>query len=475
MKVKVHLPSGYGRFVEDYKGTGPLKAAPMFHISGVSDSGNSIPELNRSVRFGPEFYNLMHRVVPGIAARLGEDYSYIGDVESRKHRAPDVKYAYYGFGPTPLMPNSELPFVHLYGYGNKPIDSGMGFVYSQELDAPSVHGGKDKSEILTNILNDSEDFSQLFGNRLAFKDPDYPWDQDPEGKQLLSFKNGKWYGPRFTDVWIPRLDENGRVKRKEDGTMDVMPVPRVASLPIYNFRHPMWLDDPEKAWTMLDDPKALRDWRSWGVAPTYADYTGKVSRTKKGDIRPMDYMLNNLKLADKGGYFLDFVEEHGGPKAVHDMFREYTSDAKIAKRLAAIEEEADKMEADMTPEDKKRALESQAAWANKNKGGNSIVIKSNDTYKLKTQAERNLDRKNFIKNMFSTKDFNKENLDELTNMGLAYEPDKALMTKHVSQSMWDDMVSQGLSPSERRRKILDSYIDSRNTQKNITDALIDKF
>ena len=113
-----------------------------------------------------------------------------------------------------------------------------------------------------------------------------------------------------------------------------MPIPLTQDLPIYNFSHPMWDTDPAKAWGLIHDPSSALNWKSWGKAPTFADYTGKTSMTAKGAIRPRDYYLANLKIAGRPGYFEDLNKED-----LHQALRQYIHDEKIANRNAAIEED----------------------------------------------------------------------------------------------------------------------------------------
>ena len=88
--------------------------------------------------------------------------------------------------------------------------------------------------------------------------------------------------------------------------MQWIPIPLVQDMPIYNLKHPMWEENPEAAWNLVHDPASALNWREWGTAPSYADYTGLTSATKGGEIRPRDYLLYNSRMAQKPGYFEDF-------------------------------------------------------------------------------------------------------------------------------------------------------------------------
>lgn len=310
MKAVVTLPYGYGRA---YSGKDKfVKSAPTFNVEVFGDDGNRIQEAYPSaVQMGPDMYKFLSKIMPALAARRNEDLTYEGKVVVKPRKAKE-RYAYYGFGHNPLskFPISENQGVGLIGFGDTPVPNYTlnrdlnssanqdSFLYSAKLDAPSPHGSNSRSKVLTNILNDSWDFSPLLAPLYKYTDPEYNEKDDIEGK-----------GPRPTDHWVPRVDPaTGKPILKEDGSYSWMPIPLVQDMPIYNLKHPMWSESPEAAWNMINDTKSALDWHHWNKAPSYADYTGATARTDKGDIRPRDYLMTNLKLAKRPGYFEDYAD-----------------------------------------------------------------------------------------------------------------------------------------------------------------------
>lgn len=306
MKAVVTLPYGYGR---TYSGKDKfVKSSPTFNVEVFGDDGNAIQEAYPTkVKMGPDMYKFLSRTMPALAARRNEDLVYQGKVLSRP-RKPTELYAYYGFGNNPLsIGGMENDGVGLIGFGDtvapkqsfgKSYDGHDNFLYSVKLDAPSPNGLSSKTSVLTNILNDSWDFSPLLAPLYKFTDKFYDKSKDVDGK-----------GPMPTDHWIPRIDPlTGEVMLKEDGTRRWMPIPLIQDMPIYNMKHPMWAEDPEAAWNMINDPISALDWRKWDKAPSYANYTGLTKQTAKGDDVPRDYFIANSRLADRSGYFEDYPE-----------------------------------------------------------------------------------------------------------------------------------------------------------------------
>ena len=114
MKVNVRLPMGYGRAYNGSKGF--VKASPTFDIEAFDDAGNKIMDPYPSkVKFGPEMYQLLKKILPGIAASHNEDLHYNGDVEVQRQgrlKQPQ-KYAYYGIGKNPLGLSAMVILRHL--------------------------------------------------------------------------------------------------------------------------------------------------------------------------------------------------------------------------------------------------------------------------------------------------------------------------------------------------------------------------
>lgn len=132
-----------------------------------------------------------------------------------------------------------------------------------------------KSAILTNILNDSLDFTPLLGPELR----DFV---DPKGKG------------RITDVHIPR--------RVGLWSPDRRSTPHYVRgmYPLYNFKSDMWKDFGPDIYSRLDtigfDP------RKWGSAESFADFDGHTMANSKGDVVPLDYLHQLLKHYKRGYY-----------------------------------------------------------------------------------------------------------------------------------------------------------------------------
>lgn len=326
MKVKVTLPKGYGRA---YAGADRFeKSIPTFNVMAFDNNGNAVQEpYPTRVKMGPEMYDFLSRIMPRLAARHGEDLNYEGIVEENRDRKPKHKYIYYGYGNNPFSVGGTDNYpIGPIGYGDEERPKNIGtfgyingkpnYLYSLLADAPSPLGLETKSQVLTNILNDSWDFSPLLAPIYKFKDMEYDPENDPDEK-----------GPRPTDHWVPRFDESGKAMiNPETGKPIWMPIPLVQDMPIYNLKYPLWEENPEAAWSLIHDPTSAIDWKTWNKAPSYADYTGMTSRTEGGEIRPRDYLLANSRLAEKPGYFEDYPELK--PSYAKDKAGVYTTEDK---------------------------------------------------------------------------------------------------------------------------------------------------
>ena len=337
MKVKVTLPQGYGR---SHLGSDSfVRSEPTFNVEAFGDDGGRVQDpYPSSVKMGPEMYEFLSRIMPAIAARRGEDLSYNGVVQSRP-RSNKERFAYYGFGINPLT-NRQNEGVGLIGYGDvehppvsrfgtQPASGKPNHLYTMRLDAPSPHGSNSRSSVLTNILNDSWDFSPLLAPLYDFQDPDYDPDNDPDKK-----------GPKLTDHWVPRNNPDGTAMFTPEGKRVWMPIPLVQDLPIYNMKHPMWGEDPERAWNLVNDIPSAYDWRGWGKAPSFANFRGETSRTDSGAIRPRDYLLENTKMADRPGYFVGVPHIKGDR---HENLRDIKHERKADKIKAAHGRESDRI------------------------------------------------------------------------------------------------------------------------------------
>lgn len=310
MKVRFHLPYNYPVFDPsvDYQ-----QNAPVFDISATDDNGNIIPELTRRIPFGPEFYDFVTKKLPAMAGHYGVPIP-IGDVGAKpvlKSGSNLPKYAYFGYGPlNSLLNTSGSPYypgtVNLMDFSDRDIPTGPGQKYLYMIPTSDImsddtkkamFGGtsasaedraKRKSDRLTNILRESMDFSPLFGGNVPYRD-------ESDEKAI-------------SDVWIPVKNPDGTWKVREDGSRVFMPVPQVRELPIYNFNHPMWQQNPKAAWDMLkgyndtalgvegDNP--ILHWIKWGDSPVYANMKGEIERTSTGEPRKYEYAFENSKLAD---------------------------------------------------------------------------------------------------------------------------------------------------------------------------------
>lgn len=336
MRVKVKLPYGYGRafFGKDKYGKPMFTVSrPRFQIlSALKDDGSFLPDsvyIPKSIEMGPEMYQFLN-YMPNVAARENEDLHYDAEVEPRPRKNVDDTYAYYGFGNNPdAIGNTENNGLGLIGYGKTQVPRGSlfdTFVYSKKLDTPSPNGENKKSAVLSNILNNSWDFNPLLGPLYEFTDTSYDPNNDPENK-----------GPKPTDHWVPYI-KDGKFVFRPDGTQVFRPVPLVQSLPIYNFKHPMYKEDADRAWQLVHDVPSALDWSSWGAAPSYADYNGLINTNKKGDPKVLDYLLANSKLAAKEGYFEDWPDIK---KDAYQKVRDVKGLRSVEKLKAAREKDID--------------------------------------------------------------------------------------------------------------------------------------
>ena len=464
MRVLVSMPKDWGR---SYLGRGKfVKSAPVFDVTAFDDNGNRINDMFPSkVPFGPGMYDLLYKHLPSVASNLNEDITYEGFVP-RRNKTKD-RYAYYGYGNTPdnggVKENTQG--IGIIGYGDTELPENMAqfgydyagnpnYKYSELMDVAPNFSDRN-SDILTNILNDSRDFSPLLAPLYPYEDPTYDprindekiplkermkyardamakrkgleaFDYDPtsvegnsadsmsvtdagkvfidpdtrglsfpvtstallddgEGrsagtsnmapKAVISGVSPKTAGDtktvygkrdnavgRFgdlntvdipdedvvkfmadyyaspTDNWVPRLDPVTReIIRDENGRMKKMPAPLTMGMPIYNFNHPMWQEDPEAAWNMVNDFQSAMNWDRFGTAPKFAEYDGTTSMTPGGKIRVMDYPLAIRKQAEKEGYFPEFAMLGNN----YDKLRDYMSGKKQASRAEERQKIAD--------------------------------------------------------------------------------------------------------------------------------------
>lgn len=417
MKVKVTLPGGYDRSYLDKKKGSFYKSAPAFGIDMFDDEGKNISDpYPHIVQMGPEMYEFLSKIAPGIAARRNEDLTYEGNV-MQKPRTSKAQYEYYGLNPKFEVGEGSRELspgkVGLIGYGDEEVPSDLSqfgtdpftgannYLYSKMIK-PAQVGALSKSKILSNILNDSWDFSPLFAPYYAYKDPKYDSrvkDNKDLARKLLAARKGleiaedgrlyrmdnskgrfgervyqpdfsiseikdfmQNYKPRTSDFTVRRYDSQGRPMFTKEGKPWYMSIPRTQDLPIYNFKHPAWGNDPEAAWNMVNEPADLLTWEKWGTAPSFADYSGKTSKTDtKGIIRERDYAKANRKIAATPGYFEDAWDTDTKKKAVAEEAKlndkDYKAEQKSIARQQALQDEVN---AEGLEEKNKKAREEQA-------------------------------------------------------------------------------------------------------------------
>jgi len=182
MRVLVTMPSNWGR---SYLGKGKfVKSAPVFKIVAFDRNGNRINDRFPSeVPFGPGMYDLLYKHLPSVASNLNEDITYEGYVPKRTKSKE--KYAYYGYGNTPdnggVKENTQG--IGIIGYGDTELPKNMAefgydyagnpnYKYSELMDVAPNFSDRN-SEVLTNILNESRDFSPLLAPLYPYADPTY--------------------------------------------------------------------------------------------------------------------------------------------------------------------------------------------------------------------------------------------------------------------------------------------------------------
>lgn len=384
MKTVLHLPYGFGRSaIGKYAFN---RAQPVFNVKMLDDEGGNISDAYpSSVRFGPELYRFLRQVVPAIAARRGEDNVFEGIVDPRPQNIKD-QYAYYGwYGENPIT-HRPNPGYGLVGFGNDPnpgnMVTGSGSIMHDlgkstgsienvvKLAAPSLIPSKNKSQVLTNILNGAQDFNPFFAPVHKYVDPDYDPNNDPDGK-----------GPRPTDRWVPRRDPvTGMPMYNDQGKQLWMPVPRVQLLPIYNFSHPKWEEDPEAAWDMVKDLESLKDWKNHGIAPAYSDFKGETHMSKRsGEPFPYDFYEQNMKVASTPGYYDDDPDLQDAL----DKLKQYQLDRKWKGIYAAREADVDAYQQEKVVE----AAQSKAKGmvSNANGGESDLTGKKGDMSQVRNR------------------------------------------------------------------------------------------
>lgn len=500
MKVKVRLPGDYGRAFAGKDRF--VKSEPVFDIEAYDDRGNRVQDpYPAKVRMGPDMYELLSYIMPSLAARRGEDLTYEGKVE-QKPRKTKAKYAYYGLGRNPETGldndgigligygDTDIPNISKFGY----LNGTPNYMYSRLLAAPSPLGSNSRSQVLTNILNDSWDFNPLLGPLYEYTDLDYDEAADLEGK-----------GPKPTDNWVPRVDPvNGGFMRREDGSVVFMPIPLVQNLPIYNLKHPAWREAAVKGWNLVNDPVSYMDWASWGKAPSYADYTGRTSKTDKEEkLRELDYLLYNMKLAETPGYFEsypEFASKFSGDVGTHHEYDDFINQG--LEKFDDSNEEDRKKKQQIIDERKKQVAEKIAAARRDAlhekvrdiKGQRSVekiaAAREDATKELEKEHAEKMDKKaaedlkNYSKTHLRPEEQIKTSVKNMKNfyralVGKAFMPDSAklLETRGITPEEKNDVIkfakNQGFEkynkiPDNETKMIyiLDDY--AKNKQDNDT-------
>lgn len=286
-----------------------------------------VDEHNLSI---PELMYYIDNVVPRFANMNNEDTHYrvaLKDKPQLKSHPPISRIA-YGYGTNMFDPKKTDGFNPLaYVSGSHPaeykfykadftpyqsIDSDSDFSYieplsDEEKDAVNsmLSQGRTYDGLLnrlSNVLNDSHDFSPVLAAPYDWYD--YDWYKLPE-------ESRKYPSPRPSPLWTPIIDkETGMPKiNPKTGKIKMRPIPDVPSLPTLNYHHPIIDSADPNTYTTLPDafnePGDEYDWEKWGIAPTYADMTGQTKRSKptkrQPDPEPLeyDYMYENLKRAQK--------------------------------------------------------------------------------------------------------------------------------------------------------------------------------
>lgn len=483
---------GYGRAYNGSKGF--VKASPTFDIEAFDDAGNKIMDPYPSkVKFGPEMYQLLKKILPGIAASHNEDLHYIGDVEVQRQgrlKQPP-KYMYYGLGKNPFT-NTENDGIGIIGYGDTETpaeESGTptpGFLYSmlnKEMPVRTPKGSISRSEVLTNILNDSQDFSPLLAPMYDYTDLSYDprlkTDRQLVKEELARRKGGNIsdflntpkaittdeindfiskYNPRITDNLVPRIDpKTGKPMVRPDGRRVFIPIPLVQDMPIYNFNHSMWEKDPEAAWNLVNE-QTKDYWEKWGNAPRYADYTGLTAIDDDYNPKMRDYFKENAKLAGRPGYF-EYAPDvkHRG----HEALRDSKYNSREDKRIAARKQKA---EGEQIERDSERLKKSQDKYAKSH-----VASEGSDREdKYKNSLERGQFYNAVVHHIF---DEGSDAAAIAKDLGITPEDEKA-MKRFAKDNM--EKYNQIDSDDVKRLIILKDFAKSKsdgNTQSNIINGV----
>lgn len=222
-----------------------------------------------------------------------------------------------------------------------------------------------RSAMLTNILNDSLDFTQLLGPELR----DFV---DPKGKGRLTDVNI----PRRVGLWSPDRRSTPHYVR--------------GMYPLYNFKSDMWKDFGPDIYSRLDaigfDPS------KWGSAESFADFDGYTKLNKAGDAVPLDYLHQALKHYKRGYYRHAGLPDILGQDPM-SMLQSITSQKRHEKKSATTRKIEGRQEREMS------------------EGKTNIR-----SWRGMTDGEKNNSFKSMIKSTLNGK--NKQYADLVTELGL---------------------------------------------------------
>ena len=298
---------------------------------------------------------------------------------------------------------------------------------------------------LTAILNQSGDFSPIFGPIREYRDPDYNWKEDPEG-----------HGARITDFFVPRTNITGKPMLNKKGKKIFVPVPRIQTLPAFNTNNPEWqevfddynetgdenalLENIKNVMDMHSKPLAKYDFDRWGVAPRFADWDGTIAVVphKNQDINdpneydfdevPYDYNVRELKLADKGylpelnlpegtkhSYIDPITRAQKFPYGSHFTLRELLHQYARDKQAAALEEDIDSITpllasdkyyqervGDKVSKKIQKALDQKLKAIKQGKTKQYSIVGLDNKKGAITSGQLNQARKNAIANLYKT-------------------------------------------------------------------------
>ena len=375
MKVKVKMPGNYARHIITEPGKSDVMAKADFEITPYDDDERSpISSLATKMSYGPEFYKYITRILPREAARRGEGILFSGEVgEPKPKHKIDLPDTYFGHPIYDYYGGMDEDYGYLGSGSARHPKNVPGFQFSiykgwQDPQRKRYQDSAErKSKILTNILNNSKDFSPLLGPIAPYKDPSYPWDEYPEGdvkvksedynRKLRSRIDQLEHELKYTSNRNPR-DPEEILAEIEDLKSSIdkgfapapgheripivltdpktgkekkvfIPIPHTLNMPLYNWNSRLFdfnYDTPEKIWQMFSRPDSKSDWGIWGLANAVADYEGNIDESYNTN-KPYNYLVENSKLVDKG-YFDDIAKSRSisgdkskAPEAEGRVFR----------------------------------------------------------------------------------------------------------------------------------------------------------